>query len=117
GLLYLKQEKTDDAERAFRQALHFNPQQATSLLNLGRLYQQQGKNRDALSALDAAEKLVPDNQSVHFVRGQVLLRLGRRAEAQTELDTSKKLLNASLAKQREKYDNPVPNPELKEPPE
>jgi tetratricopeptide (TPR) repeat protein len=117
GLLYLKQEKSADAESAFRQALRYNPRQATSLLNLGRLYQQEGKNREALVSLDAAEKLVPDNQSVHFVRGQVLLRLGRRAEAQTELDTSQKLLNASLAKQRERYENPVPNPELKQPPQ
>jgi predicted Zn-dependent protease len=85
---------------------------------LGRLYQRQGKNREALTALDAAEKLVPDNQNVHFVRGQVLLRLGRREEAQAELAASKKLLDAGLNKQRQKYgDAPVPNPELKQPPQ
>ncbi|MGB9466260.1 MAG: tetratricopeptide repeat protein [Candidatus Acidiferrum sp.] len=118
GLLYLQLQKDDDAEHSFRQALHYNPRQPASLLALGRLYQRQGKNREALTALDAAEKLVPDNQNVHFVRGQVLLRLGRREEAQAELAASKKLLDAGLNKQREKYgDNPVPNPELKQPPQ
>jgi hypothetical protein len=44
--------------------------------------------------------------------------VGRREEAQAELATSKKLLDASLNKQREKYgDNPIPNPELKQPPQ
>lgn len=118
GLMYLKMQKDHEAEHSFRQALHYNPRQPASLLALGRLYQRQGKNREALTALDAAEKLVPDNQNVHFVRGQVLLRLGRRDEAQTELATSKKLLDAGLNKQREKYgDSPVPNPELKQPPQ
>jgi Flp pilus assembly protein TadD len=85
---------------------------------LGRLYQRQGKDREALTALDVAEKLVPDNQNVHFMRGQILLRLGRREEAQAELATSKKLVDTSLSKQREKYgDAPVPNPELKQPPQ
>ena len=116
GLLYLQNQKDDNAERSFRQALHYSPRQPASLLALGRLYQRQGKNGQALTALDAAEKLVPDNQNVHFVRGQVLLRLGRRDEAQAELATSKKLLDASLGKQREKYDNPIPNPELKQTP-
>ena len=118
GLLYLQLQKDDEAEHSFREALRYNPRQPASLLALGRLYQRQGKNREALTALDAAEKLVPDNQCVHFVRGQVLLKLGRREEAQTELATSKKLLDASLNEQREKYgDNPIPNPELKQPPQ
>jgi Flp pilus assembly protein TadD len=111
-------QKDDEAEHSFRQALHYNPREPASLLALGRLYQRQGKNREALTALDAAEKLVPDNQNVHFVRGQVLLRLGRREEAQAELAASKKLLDAGLNKQRQKYgDSPVPNPELKQPPQ
>src|SRR5580692_3486213 len=118
GLLYLQLQKDDEAERSFREALRYNPRQPASLIGLGRIYQRQGKNREALTALDSAEKLVPDNQNVHFVRGQVLLKLGRREEAQTELATSKKLVDASLNKQREKYgDSPVPNPELKQPPQ
>jgi Flp pilus assembly protein TadD len=118
GLLYLRIQRDDEAEHSFHEALHYNPRQPASLLALGRLYQRQGKNREALTALDAAEKLVPDNQNVHFVRGQVLLRLGRRDEAQTELATSRRLVDASLNKQREKYgDAPVPNPELKQPPQ
>jgi tetratricopeptide (TPR) repeat protein len=118
GLLYAKLEKNDEAERSFREALRYNPRQPVSLLGLGRLYQREGKNREALTVLDAAEKLVPENQNVHFIRGQVLIKLGRREEAQTELATSKKLVDASLNKQREKYaDAPVPNPELKQPPQ
>jgi tetratricopeptide (TPR) repeat protein len=118
GLLYLQMQKDDEAEHSFREALRYNPRQPASLLALGRLYQRQGKNREALVALDAAEKLVPGNQNVHFVRGQVLLRLGRREEAQAELATSRKLVDTSLNKQREKYgDAPVPNPELKQPPQ
>lgn len=117
GLLYVQMQKDDEAEHSFHEALRYNPRQPASLLALGRLYQRQGKNREALTVLDAAEKLIPENQNVHFVRGQVLLNLGRREEAQTELATSKKLLNASLNKQREKYGDPVPNPELKQPPQ
>lgn len=118
GLLYTKLQKDAEAEHLFRQALRYSPYQAASLLGLARLYQRQGKNREALTALNAAEKLVPDNQNVHFMRGQVLLRLGRRDEAQAELATSKKLLDADLNKERAKngYD-PVPNPELKQPPQ
>ncbi len=118
GLLYTQLQKNDEAERFFRESLRYNAHMPVSLLGLGRLYQRRGKNREALIALDAAEKLVPDNQNVHFVRGQVLLRLGRREEAQAELATSRKLVDASLNKQREKYgDSPVPNPELKQPPQ
>jgi tetratricopeptide (TPR) repeat protein len=118
GLLYTQLQKNDEAEHFFRESLRFNAHMPVSLLGLGRLYQRRGKNREALIALDAAEKLVPDNQNVHFVRGQILLRLGRREEAQAELATSRKLVDASLNKQREKYgDSPVPNPELKQPPQ
>jgi Flp pilus assembly protein TadD len=118
GLLYSQEQKDEQAEHFFRQALHYNPRQPVALLGLGRLYQRQGKNREALTALDAAEKLVPDNQNVHFMRGQILLRLGRREEGQAELATSKKLVDANLTKQREKYgDSPIPNPELKQPPQ
>jgi len=117
GLLYTKGQKDAEAEHFYRQALHYNPRSPVSLLSLGRLYQREGKNREALTVLDAAEKLVPDNQNVHYMRGQVLLRLGRRDEGHAELATAKKLVDASLNKQREKYDGPVPNPELKQTPE
>lgn len=118
GLLYLQSEKDDEAERSFREALHYSPRMPVSLLELGRLYQRQGKNHEALTFLNSAEKLAPDNQNIHYIRGQVLLRLGRRDEAQAELATSQELVNTSLNKQRQKYgDNPVPNPELREPPQ
>jgi tetratricopeptide (TPR) repeat protein len=118
GLLFLQLQKDDEADHSFRQALRYNARMPVSLLELGRLYQRQGKNREALAFLDSAEKLAPDNQNIHYIRGQVLLRLGRREEAQAELATSKKLVNASLNKQRAKYgDAPVPNPELKQPPQ
>jgi tetratricopeptide (TPR) repeat protein len=117
-LLFLQLQKDDEADHSFREALRYNPRMPVSLLELGRLYQRQGKNREALAFLDSAEKLAPDNQNIHYIRGQVLLRLGRREEAQAELATSKKLVNASLNKQRAKYgDAPVPNPELKQPPQ
>jgi Flp pilus assembly protein TadD len=118
GLLCLQSQKDDEAERSFREALHNNPRMPVSLLELGRLYQRQGKNREALTFLNSAEKLAPDNQNIHYIRGQVLLRLGRREEAHAELATSQKLVDASLNKQRQKYgDTPVPNPELREPPQ
>ncbi|MGH9741431.1 MAG: tetratricopeptide repeat protein [Candidatus Acidiferrum sp.] len=118
GLLYLQMQKEGEAERSFRQALHFNSRMPVSLLELGRLNQRQGKNREALGFLDAAEKLAPDNQNIHYIRGQVLLRLGRREEAQAELATSKKLLDAGLNKQRARLGgSPIPNPELKQPPQ
>jgi Flp pilus assembly protein TadD len=117
GLLYLHLQKDDEAEHSFREALHYNPRMPVSLLELGRLYQRQGKNLEALTFLNSAEKWAPNNQNIHYVRGQVLLHLGRREEAQTELATSKKLVDASLNKQREKYGDSVPNPELKQPPQ
>jgi Flp pilus assembly protein TadD len=118
GLLYLQLQKDDEADHSFRQALRYNARMPVSLLELGRLYQRQGKNRQALAFLDSAEKLAPDNQNIHYIRGQILLRLGRREEARAELATSKRLVNASLNKQRAKYgDAPVPNPELKQPPQ
>jgi tetratricopeptide (TPR) repeat protein len=114
GLLYLKCRRTR-AERSFREALH-NPRLPGSYLALGRLYQRHGKNREALSS--QFRRKIARQSKRHFVRGQVLLRLGRREEAQAELATSKKLLDAGLNKQRAKYgDSPVPNPELKQPPQ
>lgn len=118
GLLYLQVQKDEEAERSFHQALRYDARMPVSLLELGRLNQRQGKNREALAFLNSAEKLAPDNQNIHYIRGQVLLRLGRREEAQAELAASKKLVDASLSKQRAKYgDSPVPNPELKQPPQ
>jgi len=118
GLLFLQLQKDDEAEHSFREALHYNPRMPVSLLELGRLYQRQGKNLEALTFLNSAEKWAPDNQNIRYVRGQVLLKLGRREEAQAELATSKKLVDTSLNKQREKYgDAPIPNPELKQPPQ
>jgi Flp pilus assembly protein TadD len=89
-----------------------------ALFGVAKIYLQQQNYREALKAIDSAVRLAPDNQGVHFLRGQVLARLGRREEAQAEFATSKKIMNADLSKRRESLsDNPIPNPELAEPPQ
>ncbi|HUI53040.1 MAG TPA: tetratricopeptide repeat protein [Terriglobales bacterium] len=117
GEFFVRDNNEPEAEKYFREALTRSSKMPGSLFGLAKIYLHQGNYQQALASVDSAEKLVPDNQSYHFVRGQILQRLGRHSEAQAEFTTSQKLLNAGINKEREKYGEPVPNPELKQPPQ
>jgi Flp pilus assembly protein TadD len=113
GLLYVRDQKKEEAERAFEEALRREPRMATARLGLAQLYFGEKKFALALREADAAVRLAPDNQNVHYLRGRILTRLGRQSEARTELATAQKLMNQSLGKARENLgDRAIPNPEL-----
>ena len=113
GLLYAREQKKEEAERAFQEALRREPRMATAQLGLAQLYFGEEKFALALRQADAAARLAPDNQNVHYLRGRILTRLGRQAEARSELAAAQKLMNQSLGKARANLgDEAIPNPEL-----
>jgi tetratricopeptide (TPR) repeat protein len=117
GLLYLRAQRDDEAEKSFRAALRYDLKRTTALLGLTKLYLQQQKFKQALAAVDAALKLAPNSQSGHFMRGQVLMREGRREEGRAELAAAQKLLDSGLDKDRAALgENRIPNPELTQQP-
>ena len=118
GLLYLRMQRDGDAEKSFRQALHYDQNRSTALLGLAKLYLQQQKYKQAIAVLDPALKLVPNSQSGHFMRGQALMREGRREEGRAELAAAQKLLDSGLDKDRAALgESRIPNPELTVQPE
>jgi len=116
GEFYIREGNEQEAEQCFRESLARNSKMPGSLFGLAKIYLHQANYQKALASVDGAEKLVPDNQSYHFVRGQILQRLGRHSEARAEFTTSQKLLNAGINKEREKYGELLPNPELRQTP-
>ena len=118
GLIYSRQQKDAEAEKAFREALQRDPRRSGAWFGLAKIYQRRGDYQNALKTADEAVKLVPDSQLVHYLRAQILQRLGRAEEAKAEFDTAKKRMNAGLKEDREKMEQwAVPNPELKRVPD
>lgn len=113
GTLFLRMERYEDAERSYREALQRDARKPAAYFGLAKIQQQQGKYQEALKAINEALRLAPDHASVHYVRGRILGRLGRREEADVEFATVRKLLEKSLTKDVESFEErPVPNPEL-----
>ncbi len=113
GILYAREHRTDEAEKAFSQALQRDPRMAAARFGLAQAYFDETKFAEALREADAAAKLAPESQNVHYLRARILGRLGRAAEAKTEMALTQKLMNQSLGKARADLgDAAVPNPEL-----
>src|SRR5579859_1030574 len=118
GEFYSRAGNNEEAAKFFHEALQRNPRMPGALFGAAKIYSQEQKYREALTAVNSVVRLAPQNQAAHFLRGQVLARLGRREEAQAEFAMANKILNTDLNKRRESLgNNPVPNPELAEPPQ
>ncbi|MGA2812023.1 MAG: tetratricopeptide repeat protein [Candidatus Acidiferrum sp.] len=113
GILYAREHRTEEAEKAFSQALERDPRMAAARFGLAQAYFDERKFAAALREADTAAKLAPESQNVHYLRARILGRLGRAAEAKTEMARTQKLMNQSLGKARADLgDAAVPNPEL-----
>ena len=113
GILYAREQKPEDAKKAFTEALQRDPRMAAARFGLAQLYFDKSKFAAALREADAAAKLAPESQNVHYLRARILGRLGRAAESKTEMAVTQKLMNQSLGKARADLgDAAVPNPEL-----
>jgi tetratricopeptide (TPR) repeat protein len=118
GILYAREQRTAEAEKAFTEALTRDPRMATARFGLAQVYFDESKLVPALREADAAAKLAPESQNVHYLRARILRRLRREEEAKTEMALTQKLMNQSLGKARADLgDGAVPNPELTREPE
>jgi tetratricopeptide (TPR) repeat protein len=85
AVIELEQNKLDDAERHIQQALAQSPDDAYSLMVLGRVKFSRKKYDEALDALSRAAKLDPQNPDIENYLGVTLAQKGLRAEAETAL--------------------------------
>lgn len=81
GRFYLAQQKTDQAEKAFRKAVDLAPDLALVHYELGQLYFGERKFSAAESAFRMALKKEETNSAVHTALGLVLAVRGQMAEA------------------------------------
>jgi Flp pilus assembly protein TadD len=113
GALYIRMQRNDAAEQAFRQAIQYDARMGAARFGLAQIYFSEEKYAAALREADAALQIAPDSQNVHYLRGKILSRLGREDESRKELAEAQKLMNQSLGKARADLgDKSVPNPEL-----
>ena len=85
ALLYLSQNKLDEAEAAFQQAIKLNPEDSSNYIGLTRLYLLQ-KNYDAAEKLcNSGLKMNPGNIDLKLLLAEVFSLKNDNANAQKEL--------------------------------
>jgi tetratricopeptide (TPR) repeat protein len=94
GILQVRLDQPEKAERYFLQAIQTNGTLVNSYFELAKLYRLAARYGESLTMLDHAVALAPRSASVHYLRGQVLAKLARAAEAKAEFDASAKLLKS-----------------------
>ena len=94
GILYVRLNQPEKAERYFRQAIETNDTLVNSYFGLAKLYREAARYAESLEMLDHAVRLAPQSGSVHYLRGQVLARLGQSGKAKEEFETSARLLKS-----------------------
>ena len=113
GKLYLREQREDEAQKVFQEALRREARLPDTLIELAKIEMHHGDLNPALQKLDAALKLTPKSQSAHFVRGQVLQKLGRKGEANSEFAAARNLLAAGIDRDRAVFQtDPIPDPQL-----
>ena len=85
GIVYLQEQKPEQAEAAFEKALSIEPQLPDGLLGLGRLRNSQSRFADAEGYLLQAAKGSPEAWQVSCELGRTYLSLGKNAEAERYL--------------------------------
>lgn len=83
GMLYLRLNKLDNAESAFKAALKIDPVAYEPLLNRGIALYRLEKFKDAETSFRATLKVKPDSGVAHYYLGRTLNKLGRNEEAET----------------------------------
>ena len=91
GTLYLVQEKSDDAEKAYRTAIEVKPSYALPFINLGKLLVTQKKFDEAIEPLARAVALQPQSPDANLFLGEAYLHLKKGSKAIPYLNEAGKL--------------------------
>lgn len=91
GTLYLVQEKSDDAEKAYRSAIEIKPTYALPFINLGKLLLTQKKWEEAVGPLTRAVDLQPQSPDANLFLGEAYLHLKKGSKAIPYLNEAGKL--------------------------
>jgi tetratricopeptide (TPR) repeat protein len=93
GTLYLIQEKSEDAEKAYAKAIEIKPTYALPLINLGKLLLMQKRFDEAVEKLTRAVELQPQSPDANLFLGEAYLRLKKGSKAIPYLNEAGKLGN------------------------
>lgn len=91
GTLYFLQDKTADAERAYRRALDERPTFVLALLNLGRVLMVQKKFLDAIVPLTQVIEVRSDSADAYYLLGEVCLQIKQGSKAVPYLNEAARL--------------------------
>ena len=91
GTLYLVQEKSEDAEKAYRTAIETKPTYALPLINLGKLLLTQKKWEEAVGPLTRAVDIQPQSPEANLFLGEAYLHLKKGSKAIPYLNEAGKL--------------------------
>ena len=91
GTLYLTEEKTDDAEKAYSTAIEVKPTYVLPLINLGRMRLTQKKYDEAVDLLTRAIEQQPESPDANLLLGEAYLHLKKGSKAIPYLNEAGKL--------------------------
>jgi type IV pilus assembly protein PilF len=83
GLVYIKQKRTADAIREFRDAMHINPNYPISYFQLGRLYLDLGMTEEAVSVYKELTERFPDLPEANYQLALAYVKSGAKQSAKT----------------------------------
>lgn len=86
GNLLFKEEKFDDADKAYEKALSLKPEFVPALLNSGKLNLSQKRFDPAIASLTRATELAPDSADVHHYLGEAFLQSKKGSKAVEHLN-------------------------------
>lgn len=82
GNALLRQERFQEAEVSYRQALRIQPDYVAAHGNIGNLFMRQGRLADAEASYRHALRIKPDFAEIHYNLGNVLRDMGRIGDAE-----------------------------------
>jgi tetratricopeptide (TPR) repeat protein len=91
GILYLDQNRPNDALPVLAQATQIAPEDATGHEELGKAYTHLNDLPKAQAELEKAVALAPNVASLHFMLGQVYRKLGMMDKAKAEFERTEQL--------------------------
>jgi tetratricopeptide (TPR) repeat protein len=91
GVILLKADELDEAEKLFREALQYNPHSGWAHYYMGQLLQKRGKEADSIVEYKAAVLYVPTLRQAWLALGRHFTREGNQAEADRALEIFKRL--------------------------
>jgi Tfp pilus assembly protein PilF len=91
GTVYFLQDKTGEAEKAYRRALEEKPKFTMALLHLGRVLIVQKKFEDAIAPLAQVIELKSDSAEANFLLGEVYLQIQKGSKAVPYLNEAARL--------------------------